>query len=277
VSPSDRLIINAALTGMVPTRRDTPHVPTTVEEIVADCRRVRDAGAAIVHLHARDAHGAPVSGVEPYTELVARVRAACPDLIICASLSGRRVHDVGLRAAALAARPDMASLTLGSMNFPKEASVNAPDTICELARRIHEAGAVPELEVFEAGFVHYANYLIAKGTLRPPHYFNLILGSLGAAPLDLVGLGHMVSLLPPGATWAAGGIGRHQLAANVMAIASGGHVRVGIEDNLYFDRDRTDLADNARLVARVARIAREMGREPATPDEARQIIGLAPS
>lgn len=276
MSQPHKLIINAAITGMVPTRADTPHVPTTGDEIVACARRVRDAGAAILHLHARDASGAPVSGAAHYVELVSRVREACPDLILCTSLSGRRVQDVELRAAALEAKPDMASLTLGSMNFPREASVNAPDAVCELARRIYRVGAVPELEVFEAGFIHYAKHLIARGTLRPPYYFNLILGSLGAAPLDLTGLGHMVSMLPEGATWAVGGIGRYQLDANVLAIAAGGHVRVGLEDNLHFDRQRTDLADNHRLVQRIVRIAREMGREPATPDEAREIIGLPP-
>lgn len=274
MNPPVKLIINAAITGMVPTKADNPHVPVTVEEVVACARRVRDAGAAIVHLHARGADQHPVSGAQPYAELVQAVRAACPDLIVCVSLSGRLVHDVGLRAAALAAKPDMASLTLGSMNFPTQASVNSPQDIGELARRTYAAGAVPELEAFEPGHVHYAKHLIRKGVLRPPYYFNLILGSLGTAPLDLVGLGHLVSLLPEGATWAAGGIGQFQLDANVLGIAAGGHVRVGLEDGLHYDRARTELADNPRLVERIARIAREMGREPASPDEARDIIGL---
>jgi uncharacterized protein (DUF849 family) len=128
--------------------------------------------------------------------------------------------------------------------------------------------------VFEAGFIHYSKYLIRKGMLRPPYYYNILLGSLGAAPLDLVGLGHMVSMLPEGATWSLAGIGQYQLDANVMAIAAGGHVRVGLEDNIHYDRARNDLANNPRLVARLVRIAREMGREPATPAEAREIIGL---
>jgi uncharacterized protein (DUF849 family) len=161
------------------------------------------------------------------------------------------------------------------MNFISGPSVNAPDTIQELAARIHAAGAVPELEVFEAGFANFASYLARKGILRPPHYANIILGSLGAAPLDLVGLGHLVGLLPAGATWSVGGLGRYQLDANVMGIAAGGHVRVGLEDNIHYDRGRQDLADNPSLVARIARIGREMGREPATPAEARAVIGLS--
>lgn len=260
---------------MVPTKHDTPHLPTTVEEIAACARQVRDAGAAIVHLHARDHNGEPVSGSAPYVELVGRVRDACPDLIICASLSGRRTSDVETRAGALESKPNMASLTLGSMNFPQQVSSNPSRVICDLAKRIYNAGVVPELEVFEPGFINYAKYLIKKTVLRPPYYFNLMLGSLGSAPLDLLGLGHMVSMLPEGATWAVGGIGRYQLDANVMAIAAGGHVRVGLEDNIYYDRQCTRLADNPRLVERIVRIAREMGREPATPDAARLIIGLA--
>lgn len=274
MSSSGKLIINAAITGMVPTKHDTAHVPVTPEEIVSCARRVREAGAAIVHLHARGPDGLPTSEAAAYVELVSRVREACPDLILCTSLSGRLIQDVAVRAAALQARPDMASLTMGSMNFPKQACANPPDVIREIAERIYEVRAVPELEVFEAGFVNYTKYLIRKGILHPPYYFNLILGSLGAAPLDLVGLGHLVSMLPEGAVWSVGGIGRYQLDGNVMSIAAGGHVRVGLEDNLYYDRVQTDLADNPRLVERIVRIAREMGREPATPDEARQIIGL---
>jgi uncharacterized protein (DUF849 family) len=273
---SDRkpLIINAALTGMVPTKAETPHVPQSTEEIARCAREVQEAGASIVHLHARDAEGRPTSDPAAYVELVGAVRDACPDLLTCVSCSGRLTQDVDRRSASLQARPDMASLTLGSLNFPRQASSSPPDVICELARRIYDAGAVPELEVFEPGFAHYAKYLLAKEILRRPCYFNIILGSLGTAPLDLLGLGYIVSLLPEGAVWAAGGIGRFQLDANVMAIAAGGHVRVGIEDNIYYDRDRRRLADNRSLVERVVRIGREMGREPATPDQTRRIIGL---
>jgi uncharacterized protein (DUF849 family) len=160
------------------------------------------------------------------------------------------------------------------MNFMTQPSDNAPDTIRELAARIYAAGAVPELEVFDTGFINLANYLIRKEVLRPPHYFNILLGSLGTAPLDLLGLGHMVALLPPGAIWSVGGIGAYQLDANVMSLAAGGHVRVGLEDNIYGDRRRTQRVDNVELVARIARIARDMGREPATPDAARRLLGL---
>lgn len=270
----DKLIINAAITGCVIGKTDTPYLPVTVSEIVDCVKQVQDAGASIVHLHARADDGSPSYEADTYCEIVDRVRKECSDLIVCVSLSGRHVQDIEKRAAPLAAKPDMASLTLGSMNFPTQPSVNSPETIRELAVRAIAAGAVPELEVFEAGFINYASYLIKKSVLKPPYYFNIILGSLGAAPLDLMGLGLMVSMLPPGSTWAAGGIGQYQLDATVMAIASGGHVRVGLEDCIYYDRGRTELADNFGLISRIARIAREMGREPAAADEARQMIGL---
>jgi 3-keto-5-aminohexanoate cleavage enzyme len=237
MSMANQLIINAAITGMVPGKNDTPHVPISVAEIVAGIR-------------------------------------AASDLVVCVSLSGRLVADIGNRLAGLKANPDLASLTLGSLNFMTQPSINAPATIALLAECIHAAGAVPELEIFEAGFANTACHLVKRGILKPPHYANIILGSLGSAPFDPIGLGHLVSLLPPGTTWSVGGIGRFQLDANVMAIAAGGHVRTGLEDNLFYDRERRELADNARLVERIARIGREMGREPATPAEARAIIGL---
>ncbi|MBF0496963.1 MAG: 3-keto-5-aminohexanoate cleavage protein [Deltaproteobacteria bacterium] len=273
MNSSNKLIINAAITGTVLNKADTRYLPVSINEIVDCAQRVRQAGAAIVHLHARNPDQSPCFNKAVYCELVERVRQAT-DLIVCVSLSGRIVSDVEMRAAALASTPDMASLTLGSMNFMTQPSLNSPETIRELADRIYAAGAVPELEVFEVGFINYANYLIKKGIIQTPYYFNIILGSLGTAPLDLIGLGHMVTMLPPGATWGVGGLGRYQLNANVMSLAAGGHVRVGLEDNIYFDGHKEELADNPRLVERIARIAREMGREPATPKEARQIIGL---
>ncbi|MEM7034827.1 MAG: 3-keto-5-aminohexanoate cleavage protein [Chloroflexota bacterium] len=273
MSLSSKLIINAAITGAVLSKADTPFLPAQIDEIVTCAQQVHQAGAAIVHVHARKSDESNAFDPDIYRELVAKIRQTT-DLIVCVSLSGRHVSDVTSRAAGLAAQPDMASLTLGSMNFITQPSINSPDTIRELAKRIYDSDAIPELEIFEAGFINFANYLIKKEVLKPPYYFNLLLGSLGAAPLDLLGLGHMVNLLPPNAIWSVGGLGRYQLDANVMSIAAGGHVRVGIEDNIYYDRDRTILADNVHLVERIVRIAHEMGREPATPDEARQVIGL---
>lgn len=271
---TNKVIINAAITGGILSKKDNPYLPVTVIEILDCVRLCYDEGVSIVHLHARDANQKPTTDASVYAELVGRIREICPDLIVCVSLSGRQGDNEEDRLAALTARPDMASLSLGSMNFPTQPSINSPDTIVKLAANIRAAGAIPELEVFEAGFAHYAKHLIKRGVLAAPYYFNIILGSLGAAPLDLTGLGHILSLLPEGAVWSAGGIGQYQLDANVMSLAAGGHIRVGLEDTVYFDRDKTEHADNPRLIRRIVHIARLMGREPTSPLEARRMIGL---
>ena len=201
------------------------------------------------------------------------MRADVPDIVVCITTSGRREPELDSRAAVLdldgPVRPEMASLTLGSLNFPKQASVNAPETIQGLAERMRERGIVPEWEVFDFGMLDYAAYLRDRGLLGDPVYVNLLLGSLGTLAATPLNLALLVDRLPPGATWAATGIGRFQLAINRQAIAMGGHVRVGLEDNIWFDDARTDPATNPRLVERLVRIARAMGREPATPDDVR--------
>lgn len=273
----DKLIINAAITGMVPMKSDTPHVPITVDEIVADIKRVRDAGAGIVHLHARREDGSAEYRADVYSEILAGARDVAPDVILCVSTSGRVFKTFEQRSEVLGCTdpdPEMGSLTLGSMNFPKVASVNSPDMIRALAARMAERGIVPELECFELGMVEYSHYLIEHGVLKPPFYCNLLLGSLGSLSATPANLARMVSALPDGTTWAAAGIGRFQFPMNVLAIASGGHVRVGLEDNIWFDHERTHPARNAELVERLVGIAKACGREIATPDEARSMIGL---
>jgi uncharacterized protein (DUF849 family) len=277
--PADRLIVNLCPTGMVPRTRDAPALPVTPAAIAADVARCRDAGASVVHLHARDADEEPTWRPERFAEILAAVTERAPDVVLVVTTSGRTWGDLERRAAVLdlaaPVRPEMASLTLGSNNFATQASVNAPETIVALAERMRARGIVPELEAFEPGMVAYARHLAAKGVLQPPFYVNLLLGSPGTAEVSAAGLASFLAALPEGATWSAGGIGRHQLAANLLGIALGGHVRVGMEDSPYLDygRPRTP-ATNPRLVERVVRIARELGREPATPAEARALIGL---
>jgi uncharacterized protein (DUF849 family) len=272
------LVINVALTGMVPTRDDSPHVPLTAVEIADDCERCYAAGASLFHLHARDDAGEPTWRPEVYRDIVLAVRARCPGAIVCVSTSGRRVRDAEQRGAVLDldgdAKPDMASLTLGSMNFPTQVSVNDPSTIHLLADRMRERGIVPELEAFDLGMIDYAKYLVGRGRLAPPLYFNLLLGSLGTLAATPSNLALMVQALPPGAVWAAAGIGRFQFQMNALAITMGGHVRVGLEDNLWFDEARTRLATNPDLVERLAGLARAAGRRIASPEEARRLVGL---
>jgi uncharacterized protein (DUF849 family) len=275
---TDELIVNLAPTGMVPTRADSPHVPLTPEEVAADTRRCADLGAGIVHLHPRDADGLPSQDAQVAATFIRAVRDAVPDIVICATTSGRLDPELTGRAAVLdldgEVRPEMASLTLGSLNFPKQASVNAPATIQGLAIRMRDRGIVPECEVFDLGMLDYATYLRTKGLLSDPVYVNLLLGSLGTLQATPFNLALAVERLPAGATWAATGIGRHQFAINRLAIAMGGHVRVGLEDNLWWDDERSELATNPRLVERLVTIARAMGREPASPALVRERLGI---
>lgn len=279
MSTWDKLIINAAITGMVPMKADTPHIPITVDEIVADVARVRDAGASIVHLHAREPDGKPAYQGEIYSAILRGVREVCPDIILCVSTSGRVFKSFEQRSEALDCTepaPEMASLTLGSMNFPKTESVNSPQMIHSLAEAMKQRAIVPEWEAFDMGMIDYANYLTDRGVLQPPYYCNLLLGSLGTLSSSPFNLATMVRELPAGTAWAAAGIGRFQLKTNALAIAMGGHVRVGLEDNIWFDDERTTLATNPGLIDRLVGIARACGREVATPDEAREMIGLRP-
>ena len=269
------LVINAALTGMVPTKADNPFVPITMEEITADARRCVDAGAAILHLHIRYDDGSPAYERELNAALFAAVRRACPDVIISGSTSGRVFTEIEQRAAVLDAAPDMASLTLGSMNFPTQASVNAPDTIRELARRMRERNILPELEIFDLGMADYAHYLIRRGEISPPCYANILLGSLGTLNASAMNLAMVVQALPTGTIWAAAGIGRFQFHVNGLAIAMGGHVRVGLEDNIWMDPEtKREPATNARLIERVVAIARAHGREIASCADARRMLSL---
>jgi len=271
------VIITAALTGMLPTRAQTPHVPLTEAEIVADALACRAAGAAIVHLHIRDEDGRPDYRAERYGRIIRAIRAES-DLLICASTSARAHQEYEKRAEVLyldgAEKPDLASLTAGSFNFPRQASVNSPETIFRLAETMIARGIKPEIEVFDAGMLNYAKYLDRKLSLPKPLYFSLLLGSLGGIPGRPGDLSYLLQDLPDEGVWSATGIGSFQLSINVAALVEGGGVRVGLEDNIYYDHDRRDLATNRRLVERIVRIATELQRGVATPDEARVMLGL---
>jgi 3-keto-5-aminohexanoate cleavage enzyme len=272
------LVINAALTGMVPRRRDHPAVPEQPDDIARDAISCIAAGATNIHVHARDTKGEPSVRREIYAEIVRRIRAAAPDVVVCVSTSGRLHRRFEDRSDVLsldgALKPDLASLTLGSLNFPKQASVNEPQMIQRLADAMRERGIVPELEVFDFGMLDYAHYLIERGVLRPPFVFNLLLGSLGTLAATAQNLALLVSRLPAGAYWQAAGIGRAQWPMNALGVAMGGHVRTGLEDNLFMDPEKTDPATNLRLVSRVATLALALGRRVATPGDARRLIGL---
>jgi uncharacterized protein (DUF849 family) len=280
LTPYRPVVINAAITGMIPTTDRVPHVPVTAERIVADAIACADAGAAIVHLHLRDADQCPDWRREGYAEFIPAIREQRPDLVICVTTSGRTHGELNQRADVLrlegAARPDMASLTLGSLNFPTGASVNAPGMIRALAETMREAGVRPELEIFDSGMAAVAHDLLGRGGLERPLYANLLLGSPGMAPGRARDLAHLVDALPADTLWAAAGIGIFQLAMNAMAIFMGGGVRTGLEDNPYLDWGTREPTTTAALVARCAEIARIAGRRPATSAEVREWLALEP-
>ena len=274
-----KLIINLAPTGMVPRTSDNSAVPVVAERIARDCESCRALGASMFHLHAREDSEDPAWRKEAYREIILAVRRRCRDAIVVVSTSGRTHGAFEQRSDVLNldgdAKPDMASLTLGSLNFPRQASINEPSMIKRLADAMNERGIVPELEVFDSGMLDYAKYLIERKTLREPFYFNFLLGSLGTLSATPFNLASLVMSLPSGAAWAAAGIGRYQFAMNSLAIVTGGHVRVGLEDNLFMDVEKTREATNPLLVERIARLAAVAERECATPAEAREIIGLS--
>lgn len=273
-----KLIINLAPTGMIPTREMTRHVPLSPLEIINDTLKCAALGASMVHIHARGEDGVPSFRKEIFREIIQGIRAKAPELVVVVSTSGRTYNEYAQRSEALEltgeAKPDMASLTLSSLNFNKIASVNSPDMIMRLAGRMMEQGIKPELEVFDLGMVNVAHYLIGKGLLTPPYYFNILLGNIAAAQARLMHLGLIVAELPPGSIWSVTGIGDFQKPMHGLGVIVGDGVRVGLEDNIWFDEDRTCLATNVTLVERVVQLARAYGRDIATPVETRRALGL---
>jgi uncharacterized protein (DUF849 family) len=275
-----KFILNFTPTGMIPTKAMTPKVPILPAEIVVQVGEAVKLGANMVHLHARDLQdGKPTYRKEVYAEIVTGVRARHPELVICLSTSGRDFPGFKERSECLDLtgdlKPDMGSLTLSSLNFNTQASMNAPDMIKSLAKKMQDNGIKPELEVFDLGMINYAHYLITKGLITPPYYFNLILGNIACAQANLLSLGLMIKELPPESIWSVGGIGDHQLKMNAIGIVDGGGVRVGLEDNIYFDADRAQLASNSDLVKRIVDIATAVGRTPWSHREARALLGMA--
>jgi uncharacterized protein (DUF849 family) len=272
----DGFIVNVCLTGMVASKGDNPNVPTTPEEIAADCERCADVGASIFHVHARDEAGDPDWRAERYGATLRAIRARCPDAVLCVSTSGRRHPEPQRRAAALDAtpRPDMASLTLGSVNFLRGASINDPDLIERLASAMAERGIRPELEIFDVGMARTASRLAERGVLQPPLYANVLLGnaaSAGTTPPDLAAI---LASLPPDTIWSAGGIGRSQLPAAALGLVHGHGVRIGLEDNIRYPDGSP--ADNPGLVERAVAFGRLLGREPLPAEDIRRRLGLGP-
>ena len=277
--PTGALIISAATTGSWPTKAQNPNVPTTPEEIAAAAVECGEAGAAIVHIHVRDEQERVTCDPELYGRVRELVEAAGSNVILNMSTGGGAGTSTDEdRMAPVALRPEIASYDCGSVNFGERVFINSPAFLRELAVRMNEAGVKPEIECFEPGHIWNALRLIDEGLLQPPFWFQFVLGVRGGSPPEAKQLLHMVEMLPPGAHWSVCGIGRAQLPLGLAAMAMGGHVRTGLEDNIWYHKG--ELAQsNAQLVARIARIAGEMGRPLATPDQVRSLLQLrtAPS
>lgn len=276
---TEKLIINFTPTGMIPTKEMTPFVPVTVSEIVEDVHEAWEIGITMVHLHAREpSTGRPTYKAEVYGDIIAGIRKFAPELVLCVSLSGRDFQEFEKRAEPLeldgALKPDMGSLTLSSLNFNKQASINAPDMIKALAGRMKERSIKPELEAFDVGMINYARYLERKQLIAPPHYFNLLLGNIACAQADLLHTGLMIRDLPPGSVWSLAGIGDYQVKMNSVAIVAGGGVRVGLEDNIWYDQARTRLARNADLLDRIHSLAEAHERPLMSSAEFRSLFDL---
>jgi len=270
-------ILNFTPTGMIPTKEMTQNVPILPSEIIDDVLEAAELGVSMVHLHARDPEtGLSTYRKEIYAEIISGIRQKNKDLILCVSTSGRDFPEFEQRSEVLELtgelKPDFASLTLSSLNFNKQASMNSPGMIQALVKKMSKNNIRPELEAFDIGMINYSKYLIRKKFMKAPYYFNLILGNIACAQANLLNLGLLINELPEKSIWAAGGIGKHQVNINAMALIAGGGVRLGLEDNIWYDEERTRLASNRDLIERILTIAKAMGREPYTAKEARRIL-----
>lgn len=268
-------IITAAITGAIPTKAECPGIPITPSEQIESTHEAFEAGASLVHIHVRNEDQTPSSDPGKYAVVQEGIRKHCPGMIIQFSTGGRG-RDQEKRGAMLHHRPDMASLSTGSVNFPKGIYENPPEFVDGLASKMLKYDIKPEIEVFDVAMLYSAANLVKRGFLKAPVHAQFVMGIPNAMPARRSLLDFLLSELPevlPGATWTAAGVARHQFEVNKWCLKLGGHCRTGLEDNIKFDRDRVAVS-NAELVKKITDIAGEYDRHPATPTEARQLLGL---
>jgi 3-keto-5-aminohexanoate cleavage enzyme len=272
------LIINLAPTGMIPSRKMTPCVPISPQEIVQDVLAAAEVGISMVHIHARDGKGRPTYKKEVYASIIAGIREHQPDLIICVSCSGRDFSLLEQRADVLNLegdlKPDMASLTTSSLNFAKQVSINEPQAVLLLAERMLERDILPEIEILDLGMSNYARYLADKLGIRVPLYANILLGNIATAQADLLSIVALVQSLPPETLWSLGGIGDAQIPMTALASAMAPGVRIGLEDYLWLDRKRTRFATNLAMVQRMHHLAALADRPIMSAQMLRPLLGL---
>jgi len=268
----DKLIITAALTGAEVTREQQAALPITPEEIGRAAEECCQAGASIVHVHARNADGSPTQDKETYRRIIAAIRKRC-DVIVQVSTGGAVGMTPQERLAPVTLAPEMATLSMGSVNFGGDVFMNHPADMVVFLQAMQEHGVKPELEIFDSGMLTTAHRWLKKGLLTSPLHFDFVLGIPGGMAATPEALMYLKAQLPEGASWTVAGIGAAQLPLGTLAIVLGGHVRVGFEDNVYYRKGEL-ASSNAQLVARIARISRELDRPLATPDEARALLRI---
>ena len=272
----DKLIITAAICGAEVTKEQNPNVPYTVEEIVREAKSAVDAGAAIVHLHVREDDGTPTQSHVRFQECEEAIYKACPNVILIPSTGGAvgMTPDERLDSTNTTPIPEMATLDCGTCNFGDDIFDNTMPTMRAFGKRMIEKGIKPEYECFEMGHLDTILTMARKGEVPgAPMQFNFVLGVPGCTPATVDNLCWLVKNIPAGSTWTATGIGRHAFTLAAPAIVMGGNVRVGFEDNLYLERGVL-AKSNGELVDKVVRMAKLLGRQVATSDEAREILNL---
>jgi len=274
--PEQPLVLTAAIVGAEVTRKHTPYLPITAQELADEAAKCRDAGVAVIHLHVRNADGSPSQSSELFGEAIARIREKT-DVIIQTSTGGAVGMSVEERLGPLACKPEMATLNCGTINFGDDIFVNTRPDIRKIAKRLQEAGSIPELECYEVGHIHEALALLKEGLIQEPLHFQFVLGVPGGISASEEVVRFMLSQIPErGATWAVAAVGRYQRPMTELAIRLGGHARVGLEDNIYLEKGVLSEG-NAPLVARAAAYARSIGREVVEPDHARKLLGIQAS
>ena len=274
----EKLIITAAITGSRITRDITPHIPLTPEEIVQSAYECWNAGASIVHIHVRDPKtGQGTQDVEVFRQVVDPLREKT-DLILCLTTSGIPGRNLPTeeRIAPIVLKPELASFDAGSINLGGTVFINSPEFLDRAAEKMREHGVKPEIEIFDLGMVVTSLRMRDQGKLIDPLHFQFVLGTPWGAPATPKSFLNLYEHIPDNSTWSIIGIGKGHLPMSMMALVMGGHIRVGLEDNVYYSRGV--LAEtNAQFVERIVRIAREYGRNIANPEAAREILSLKKS
>jgi len=277
--PEDKVIITAAQTGALVTKKMNPGLPEQPDEIVESAYACYQEGAAIVHIHARDKNGIPTGSKEVFQEIHDKIRAKCP-IIVQDSTGGGPNLTLEQRIECVQAKPDMASLNMGSLmrisgQYKGISWSNMPEEIEHFVTQMRKLGVKPEMEIYNHGMLRDVENVIKKGLVEKPYYINLVMGMMyqGAVEATPKYLQSLLDFLPEDAIFNVTPVGAAQLPLTTMAMILGGCIRVGMEDNIYYRKGEL-VKNNAQFVARAVRIARELNKEPATPDEARKILGL---